>query len=60
MSFAASAQNDARPRTVVDWRFFVGLTIDETAAAMGLHAASVNREWAHACAWLKRHVFANE
>ena len=54
------AEMDARAATVVELRVFVGLTIDETAAAMGLHAASVNREWAHACAWLKRHVFANE
>jgi RNA polymerase sigma factor (TIGR02999 family) len=54
------AKMDARAATVVELRVFVGLTIDETAAAMGLHAASVNREWAHACAWLKRHVFANE
>ncbi len=54
------AKMDARAATVVELRVFVGLTIDETAAAMGLHAASVNREWAHACAWLKRHVFAND
>lgn len=54
------AEMDARAATVVELRVFVGLTIDETANAMGLHAASVNREWAHACAWLKRHVFAKD
>ena len=39
---------------------FGGLTIDETAHAMSLHPATVNREWAHATAWLKQHVFARD
>jgi RNA polymerase sigma factor (TIGR02999 family) len=54
------AEFDARAATVVELRVFVGLTIDETAQAMELHAATVNREWAHATAWLKQHVFARD
>lgn len=54
------AEFDARAATVVELRVFVGLTIDETAHAMSLHAATVNREWTHALAWLKQHVFARD
>lgn len=54
------AEFDARAATVVELRVFVGLTIDETAHAMSLHPATVNREWAHATAWLKQHVFARD
>ena len=33
-------------------------TINETAQALEIHPSAVNREWAHACAWLKSNVFA--
>jgi DNA-directed RNA polymerase specialized sigma24 family protein len=36
----------------VELRFFAGLTIDETAEAIGVSAATVEREWAMAKAWL--------
>ncbi|WP_257386254.1 ECF-type sigma factor [Tahibacter caeni] len=49
---------DPRAASVVELRVFAGLTIDETAQAMDISASSVNREWAHACAWLKTDVFA--
>lgn len=49
---------DARAASVVELRVFGGLTIDETAQALGIHPSAVNREWAHACAWLKSNVFA--
>jgi DNA-directed RNA polymerase specialized sigma24 family protein len=41
---------------VVEMRVFAGLTIDETAQALGIHPSAVNREWAHASAWLKQHL----
>ncbi len=39
---------------IVELRFYGGLTIDETAAALGISAATVSREWTMARAWLKR------
>lgn len=52
------ARLDARAAAVVELRVFAGLTIDETAQALEIHPSAVNREWAHACAWLKSNVFA--
>jgi RNA polymerase sigma factor (TIGR02999 family) len=41
---------------VVKLRFFSGLTVPETAAALGLSVATVNRHWAAARAWLQREI----
>jgi DNA-directed RNA polymerase specialized sigma24 family protein len=37
---------DDRQRRVVELRFFAGLNIDETAEALGVSPATVEREWA--------------
>ena len=37
---------------LVELRFFGGLTIEETAAALGISPATVKREWALAKGWL--------
>jgi len=34
------------------------MTIEETAQALELHPSAVNREWAHASAWLKCNLFS--
>ena len=47
-------QFDARKAHVVMLRYFAGLTVEETADAMGLSAATVKNEWAFARAWLHR------
>lgn len=47
---------DARKSRVVELRFFGGLTIDETAEAMSLNAATVRRDWTFAKAWLHRAI----
>jgi RNA polymerase sigma-70 factor (ECF subfamily) len=39
---------------VVELRFFAGLTVEETAAVVGVSPATVKREWAVAKAWLYR------
>jgi RNA polymerase sigma-70 factor (ECF subfamily) len=39
---------------IVELRFFAGLTVEETAAAVGASPATVKREWAVAKAWLYR------
>ena len=38
---------------IIELRFFGGLTIEETAEAMGLSHATVERDWAFARAWLR-------
>jgi len=39
---------------VVELRFFAGLTVEETAEALGISTATVSREWTMAKAWLRR------
>jgi RNA polymerase sigma factor (TIGR02999 family) len=39
---------------IVELRFYAGLTIDETAAVLGISPATVSREWTMARAWLRR------
>jgi len=50
------AQVDARQSKVVECRFFGGLTIEETAAALGVSPRTVKRDWAMAQAWLHREM----
>jgi RNA polymerase sigma factor (TIGR02999 family) len=51
---------DARQGGVVELRFFAGLDIDEAAEALGISAATVEREWALAKAWLYRRLSSSE
>jgi RNA polymerase sigma factor (TIGR02999 family) len=48
------AAHDERQSQLVEMRVFGGLTIDETAEALGVSRATVSREWKHAEAWLHR------
>jgi RNA polymerase sigma factor (sigma-70 family) len=41
---------------LVEMRYFGGLTIEETAAALAISPATVKREWAVARAWLRREL----
>lgn len=41
-----------RAATVVESRFFAGLTVEDTALALGVTARTVKRDWAFARAWL--------
>ena len=50
---AAMSPEQAR---LVEVRFFGGLTIEETAEALGVSPATVKREWASARAWLRREL----
>lgn len=49
-------QKDPRMGEIVRLRFFVGLSVAETAAALGLSDRTVRREWALARAWLSREL----
>jgi len=46
--------SDARTAEIVKLRFFVGMTVEETAAALELSPATVKREWQFARLWLFR------
>jgi RNA polymerase sigma factor (TIGR02999 family) len=50
-----AAVNDRQVR-VVEARFYVGLSIDETAQALGISPATVKRDWQLAGAWLHREI----
>lgn len=47
---------DARQSRVVECRFFAGMSVEETAEALGISPASVKRDWAVARAWLNREL----
>jgi RNA polymerase sigma factor (TIGR02999 family) len=47
---------DAQQARIVELRFFAGLTVEETAEAVGLSPATIKREWAMARAWLRREL----
>ena len=50
------AIKDREAADVVKLRYFVGLTIEETAEALGISVQRVNRYWAYARAWLFRQL----
>ena len=45
-------QIDRRKAEIVSLRYFAGLTVDETAEALGLSPRAVDSEWRFAKAWL--------
>lgn len=50
------ASVDARKSAVVELRFFGGLTVEETAAALDISVETVLRDWKLAKAWLLREL----
>lgn len=52
------AELDPRASQVVQCRFYAGLTLDETAAAMSLSPKTVHRTWTTARAWLRKEIGA--
>lgn len=49
-------RHDPRQRSVVECRFFGGMTIEDTAEALVLSPATVKRDWTMAQAWLYREL----
>jgi RNA polymerase sigma factor (TIGR02999 family) len=47
---------DAQQSRVVELRVFGGLTVEETAEALGISPRTVKREWSMAKAWLHREL----
>jgi RNA polymerase sigma-70 factor (ECF subfamily) len=52
----ALAALDERKSRVVELRFFGGLSLDETAAVLGVSSKTVMRDWDFARAWLQREM----
>ena len=50
------AEIDQRKATIVESRFFIGLSFEEIAKVLGTSAATVRREWNFAQAWLKNEL----
>jgi RNA polymerase sigma-70 factor, ECF subfamily len=45
---------DERQAAIVEMRFFAGMTVDETALALGVSSRTVELDWKMAKAWLSR------
>jgi RNA polymerase sigma factor (TIGR02999 family) len=52
----ALAKQDERKSRVVEMRFFGGLSVEETAAVLGVSVETVMRDWKFAKSWLLREL----
>ena len=50
------AKEDPDLAKIVNLRYFAGMTVPETAAALGVSPSTVDRQWACARAWLFREI----
>jgi RNA polymerase sigma factor (TIGR02999 family) len=55
-ALTALALVDQRKSQIVEMRFFGGLSIEETAEALGVSPGTVMRDWTLAKAWLHREI----
>jgi RNA polymerase sigma factor (TIGR02999 family) len=58
MALEMLASEDPRKAQVVELRFFGGLSVEETAEALGISVRTVHTDWALARAWLYRTLTA--
>jgi len=49
-------EREPRKAELVKLRYFIGMTGEEVAHALGVSLATVNRDWAFARAWLFREI----
>jgi hypothetical protein len=56
VALARLAAADPRAARLVELRFFLGLTLEEAAACLGLSERTAYRHWAYARAWLRREL----
>jgi RNA polymerase sigma factor (TIGR02999 family) len=52
----ALAAKDQRKAELVKLRYFAGLTMEQTAQALGISPATAHRDWNYARAWLHRAI----
>jgi RNA polymerase sigma factor (TIGR02999 family) len=50
------AEIDSQQARIVELRFFSGLSVEETAQALGISPKTVKRDWSVARAWLRREI----
>lgn len=50
------ARLDQRQASIVEMRFFGGLSIEETAHVLNVSETTVRRDWTHAKAWFQREL----
>jgi RNA polymerase sigma factor (sigma-70 family) len=50
------AELDQEKSRLAELRYFAGLSIEETAEALGISPATVKRQWQVARLWLKREL----
>jgi RNA polymerase sigma factor (TIGR02999 family) len=55
-ALAQLAAQEQVPAEVVKLRYFAGLTIEQTAEALGISVRTANRHWAYARAWLYQYL----
>ena len=54
------AEEDPDMAKLVELRYFAGLSVEETAKALGVSPRTVKRNWAYARAWLGRELDEGE
>jgi len=50
------AELDERKAKIIECRFFIGLTVAETAELLGVGTATVERDWSFSRSWLKQQM----
>ena len=55
-ALAALAEHDPRQSKIVEMRVFAGLTVEEVAVVLDVSRRTVEGEWTHAKAWLRRQM----
>jgi RNA polymerase sigma factor (TIGR02999 family) len=51
---------DERKSKMVELRFFGGLSIEETAAVLGVSTGTIRRDWTLTKAWLQREIYGDQ
>ena len=54
------AEHDPIKAELVKLRHFAGLSVDQAAEALGISAATADRYWAYARAWLRTEIAGGE
>lgn len=47
---------DPQQSRLIEFRFYAGMSVEETSEVMGISTATVKREWSYAKAWLAREM----
>jgi len=58
-ALARLEQQDPRKGRLVELRYFAGLTVEETAAVLGVSVGTVERDWRFVRAWLQTELDAD-